>query len=214
MADMIQLRRDTVANWAAANPVLAQGEIGIVIDLAPLKLKIGNGTVAWNELDYFASGTASSLADLTDVDMSTAPAGGQSLVYDTAAGKWKPGTIAGGGTGIANLVVNANGDLVITLTDNTVINAGHVVGEQGPQGATGPAGADGTGAGDMTKAVYDSNNSGKVDAAETADSVVYIDLTTPPTAGDVLVWDDIDSKFKPSGILNGLEAALAAINGV
>lgn len=260
MADVIQLRRDMEISWTAANPVLAQGEIGIVIDLAPFKLKIGDGETAWNDLVYFAGGTASSLADLADVDVSTVPAGGQSLVYDAAAVKWKPGTITGGGTGIANLAVDASGDLIVTLTDSTVINAGYVVGEQGPQGATGPAGAqglqgipgavgksayqvwldagnsgteadflaslkgetgpegpagaDGSGAGDMTKAVYDTNNSGKVDAAEVADSVAYIDLTTAPVAGDILVWDNMDSKFKPSDILSGLEAALAAINGV
>lgn len=51
MARRIQLRRDTAAAWTAANPVLAQGEIGI--DLTNNKLKIGNGTAAWNSLAYF-----------------------------------------------------------------------------------------------------------------------------------------------------------------
>lgn len=51
MARRIQLRRDTAANWSSTNPVLAQGEIGI--DLTNSKIKIGNGTSAWNSLSYW-----------------------------------------------------------------------------------------------------------------------------------------------------------------
>ena len=51
MARRIQLRRDTAAAWTAANPVLAQGEIGL--DLTNNKIKIGNGSTAWNSLAYF-----------------------------------------------------------------------------------------------------------------------------------------------------------------
>ena len=32
MADKIQLRRDTAANWTAANPVLAAGETGLITE--------------------------------------------------------------------------------------------------------------------------------------------------------------------------------------
>ena len=50
MADRIQMRRDTAANWTAANPVLAQGEPGIETDT--LKIKIGDGATAWTSLAY------------------------------------------------------------------------------------------------------------------------------------------------------------------
>ena len=50
MADMIQIRRDTAANWTSVNPVLAQGELGIETDT--LKIKAGNGTTVWNSLGY------------------------------------------------------------------------------------------------------------------------------------------------------------------
>ena len=50
MADIIQLRRDTAANWASANPVLAQGETGL--DLDTNNLKWGDGSTAWNSLNY------------------------------------------------------------------------------------------------------------------------------------------------------------------
>lgn len=41
---------DTSTNWTTNNPVLLAGELGIESDTN--KFKIGNGTSAWNELDY------------------------------------------------------------------------------------------------------------------------------------------------------------------
>lgn len=49
MADIIQHRRDTAANWALYNPILAEGEMGIVTD-DPNQYKIGDGVHTWNEL--------------------------------------------------------------------------------------------------------------------------------------------------------------------
>jgi len=46
----IQLRRDTAADWTAANPVLAAGEMGLETDTD--SYKIGNGTSAWSALPY------------------------------------------------------------------------------------------------------------------------------------------------------------------
>lgn len=44
-----------------------------------------------------ADGSGSTtLATLTDVDVTTGPTNGQALVYNTASSKWKPGTVAGG----------------------------------------------------------------------------------------------------------------------
>ena len=50
MADLIQIRRDTAANWTSANPVLAQGELGAETDTS--KIKIGDGSTAWSSLAY------------------------------------------------------------------------------------------------------------------------------------------------------------------
>jgi hypothetical protein len=50
MADLIQLRRDTAANWASVNPVLADGEAGIEKDTK--KFKVGDGSTTWNSLLY------------------------------------------------------------------------------------------------------------------------------------------------------------------
>lgn len=54
LADLIQIRRDMAAIWTAVNPVLAQGEVGIALDLEPPRMKVGDGTTAWNDLEYFA----------------------------------------------------------------------------------------------------------------------------------------------------------------
>jgi len=54
MASRIQLRRDTSANWTSANPILAQGEMGLETDT--LKLKFGDGSTAWTSLDYYSTG--------------------------------------------------------------------------------------------------------------------------------------------------------------
>lgn len=47
---VIQLRRDSTAAWAAANPVLAVGEQGL--DITNDRRKIGDGTTPWNGLPY------------------------------------------------------------------------------------------------------------------------------------------------------------------
>lgn len=50
MADRVLQRRDTSANWSSANPILAEGEMGIVTDTKGYK--IGDGSTAWNDLEY------------------------------------------------------------------------------------------------------------------------------------------------------------------
>lgn len=50
MAIQIQLRRDTAAAWTAADPTLAEGEIGLETDTT--FYKIGTGSTAWTSLAY------------------------------------------------------------------------------------------------------------------------------------------------------------------
>ena len=49
--DKIQFRRDTLANWASANPILAEGEIGYVLD-DPNRYKMGDGIKTWDQLPF------------------------------------------------------------------------------------------------------------------------------------------------------------------
>lgn len=69
MAQQIQLRRDTAANWTLENTTLAQGEFGVEIDSDPIRFKIGDGTNPWAGLDYAGGGGAGAgaLDDLSDV---------------------------------------------------------------------------------------------------------------------------------------------------
>jgi len=51
MANRIQIRKDTTANWGAANPILLSGELGL--DTSLRKIKIGNGTSTWSALSFY-----------------------------------------------------------------------------------------------------------------------------------------------------------------
>ncbi|MFN7583968.1 MAG: hypothetical protein ACK5P0_01265 [bacterium] len=62
MATRMQQRRGTAAQWTAANPVLAAGEIGFETDTS--KFKMGNGSSTWSALQYFAN--ASELAAIVN----------------------------------------------------------------------------------------------------------------------------------------------------
>lgn len=85
----IQLRRDTAANWTAANPVLAAGEVGYETNTG--KLKIGNGSSTWTALSYFA-GNAGSLVGLSDVD-AAGRVDGSVLIYDGTTAKFVAGPL-------------------------------------------------------------------------------------------------------------------------
>lgn len=50
MATQIQLRRGTAAQWSLANPILAQGEMGVETDTNQFKL--GDGVQTWSALSY------------------------------------------------------------------------------------------------------------------------------------------------------------------
>ncbi|MBD0822655.1 hyaluronate lyase N-terminal domain-containing protein [Aestuariibaculum marinum] len=64
MADIIQLRRDTKDNWAAANPILAQGEPALEIDSK--REKTGDGVTPYNALPYKDTGSNTSTGTTTE----------------------------------------------------------------------------------------------------------------------------------------------------
>ena len=66
MATRMQQRRGTAAQWTAANPVLAAGEIGFETDT--IKFKLGNGSSAWTALKYFVDAEAI-LGGLSGIDL-------------------------------------------------------------------------------------------------------------------------------------------------
>lgn len=85
MADIIQIRRDTAANWTSANPTLAQGELGIETDT--LKVKAGTGLTAWTSLGYLVdTGGYAAYSDTTANFTGTLQNGGSNVVVDTDIG--------------------------------------------------------------------------------------------------------------------------------
>ena len=77
MAVTIKLRRGTAAQWAAANTVLQEGELGL--DLDTNKIYVGDGTTAYDSLAPVVEG---SLADIS-VTAPAAASGNGGLAYDT-----------------------------------------------------------------------------------------------------------------------------------
>jgi hypothetical protein len=64
----IQVRRGTATQWTSTNPTLAAGEWGYETDTN--KVKIGNGSTAWNSLGYQGAG------DIEGVTAGTGLSGG------------------------------------------------------------------------------------------------------------------------------------------
>ena len=178
MAHKILLRRDLAAAWTAVNPILSDGEIAYEKDT--LLYKIGDGVTSWNALAYAGLQGVQGLQGIQGIQGLPGVDGRGITSIARTSGSGLPGATdtytitltdlsttyfsvyngANGATGAAGLTVtgasvNAQGELEITLSDASVINAGHVVGPagatgaqgiqgiQGEQGIQGPAGADG-----------------------------------------------------------------------
>ena len=75
----IQLRRDTSANWASNNPILAAGEVAFTSDVFytstdQQRFKIGDGVQTWTQLDYVpegGGGGSQNLQSVTDLGATT-----------------------------------------------------------------------------------------------------------------------------------------------
>lgn len=90
MPTQIQLRRGTAAEWTAANPVLAEGELGLETDT---KLyKIGDGESEWNELDYreLAETFGNTIFSGLEAEPSAPSAGNLSFYARNVAGRMIP----------------------------------------------------------------------------------------------------------------------------
>ena len=131
MATKIQLRRGTAAQWVAANPVLAEGEIGVETDTK--QFKIGDGLKEWTLLAYIATGNmdvaSSNLDDLADgVDYKRIVAakalkinGGTFSPDDLAEGSTYKKTTAAGAEAANSIgaISDAAGDLIVATGANS-----------------------------------------------------------------------------------------------
>lgn len=137
------------ADWAASNPVLLARELGVETDT--LKMKMGDGTTAWNSLDYFGGGA---LADGSVTNAKLADMGEGSIKGRAAgAGDGPPVNLnvtqvfalLGGSTGTDAIVRKTDPDLTSgTVLANAMRLAGNSFlrvegsGSSPPSGSTGP----------------------------------------------------------------------------
>ena len=105
----IQIRKGTTSDWNSANPVLASGEPGY--DTTNGGLKIGNGSLSWNQLNYIGvlgTGTSNFIAKFTANQNL-----GNSLIFDN-------GTNVGIGTAAPSTKLDVSG--VVTATGGNSTN--------------------------------------------------------------------------------------------
>jgi hypothetical protein len=99
--NLIQLRRDTAANWTSTNPTLAAGETGFETDTR--LTKVGTGAATWTALPY----TAASVADGSITTAKFAPTasttfvGGKRIIVQTTTP-----TAPAGGFGVGDVWIS------------------------------------------------------------------------------------------------------------
>lgn len=124
---IIKLRRDLSNTWQSVNPTLSLGEPGFETDTK--RLKIGDGTSTWNDLDYVAGsggGAAVVSEDIEDTVASLMVSGsGVKISYNDNADTltvnsipYSPGT----GINISSYTINSTlvGGTGIQISNNTV----------------------------------------------------------------------------------------------
>jgi len=132
----IQLRGDTATNWAAVNPVLLTNELGLETDTE--KIKVGNGSTAWNSLAYFPSivtggtvlgnleiGTTGTLtfegstADGFETTLAvTDPTADRTITLPDQTGT----VIVSGNASIVNADIAANAEIAVSKLANGTVN--------------------------------------------------------------------------------------------
>jgi hypothetical protein len=95
VADKIQLRRDTAANWTSANPTLASGEIGLETDTD--KVKIGDGSTAWTSLGYVID--TGGYLQSSDIGVTVQGYDADTAKYDAGTANFT-GTLQNGGSNV------------------------------------------------------------------------------------------------------------------
>lgn len=76
----LRLKYDTAANWATKNPVLLAGEVGIESDT--LLGKVGDGTKAWQQLEYLNADYAKRLKNILTIEANTDDDGEVGFLFD------------------------------------------------------------------------------------------------------------------------------------
>jgi len=120
VADIIQIRRDTAANWTSVNSTLAQGEIGLETDTG--KLKVGDGLAAWTSLGYYTLGTVGYVTETDSTFVGSITEAiynntGTTPVLDPANGTIQTWTLTGNSTPTSALT--AGQSITLMVEDGT-----------------------------------------------------------------------------------------------
>jgi hypothetical protein len=106
----IQIRRGTASEWTSTNPTLASGEQGFETDTN--KMKIGNGSTAWNSLAYIGAGTVTSITAGTGLSGGTITSSGTIAIDSTVA------TLTGTQT-LTNKTINGSSNTITNVSLTT-----------------------------------------------------------------------------------------------
>lgn len=128
MSIQIQVRRGTAAAWTSANPLLAQGEIGLETDT--LKFKFGDGATTWTTLSYSVTGLTNPMTTSQDI-------------------------IVGGSGGAATRLAKGADGTVLTLVSGNIVWQAPVA--AGISALTGDVAASGSGSVAATLATVNAN---------------------------------------------------------
>ena len=122
----IRIRRDTAANWTAANPVLSSGQPGFETNTG--LIKIGDGVTAWNSLAYrFETSGGAAWGAITgtlsaQTDLNTALSGKQATLVSATNIKTINGSTILGAGDLAITASAAWGSITGTLSAQTDLN--------------------------------------------------------------------------------------------
>ena len=174
MATQIKLRRDSAANWALEDPVLAEGEPGF--DLTNNILKIGDGSSTWT-----------GLASIYDLGTNIVPAADNTYDLGSPTNQWRHVYTAGGSIYLDNIkLTNVNGKFVATK----VVNPGEENEAEDPEDSDATSDISGGSTGNFTfKADRITNDWGDVSIEVGGDSPI-----------ENVVVDDVDELVPPGGV--------------
>jgi hypothetical protein len=90
--NLIQVRKDTAANWTSVNPTLAAGETGFETDTR--LTKVGDGSTAWTTLPYTAIPDGVVTTAKLAADASIGLVNSKSFIVQTTEPTTRPGGAA------------------------------------------------------------------------------------------------------------------------
>ena len=195
----ILFRRDTAANWTSENPTLAIGEIGLETDTD--KIKLGDGSTAWNSLLYFyGSLDNSNLDQLQDVTYGSFATGqflrwnGSAWVNDSSATASFTGAEIDAvriGVTAAGEIDTTSGGLTLDSTSGTVTVDDNLV-------VTGNLTVSGTTTTVNTETVTIADNIIVLNSDETGSPTANagIEIERGTSANVVLRWNESDDKWE------------------